>query len=88
MTLAERITSVLTGTGFRPFADMPFEATHHSGPFFVVAEGVGVTVRVAWVDATDAERRTVLHRIDIRLHEVGLSSEQRDGYLYVAETEG
>jgi hypothetical protein len=86
MTLAERITSVLEGTGFRPYAEMPDEATHHSGPFFLVAEGVGATVSVTWADATDIERRVMLHRYAIRLHEVGLDAERRDGYLYVTET--
>lgn len=85
MTLAERITSVLSGTGFRPYAEMPLEATHHSGPFFLVAEGVGATVSVAWMDATDAERGVMLHRYSIRLHEVGLDAERRDGHLYVTE---
>jgi hypothetical protein len=88
MTLAERITSVLTGTGFRPYAEMPLDATHHSGPFFVVAEGVGATVSVAWADATAAERGAMLHRYAIRLHEVGLDAERRDGYLYVTESPG
>ena len=87
MTLAERITSVLAGTGFRPCAEMPPEATHRSGPFFLVAEGVGATVSVAWTDATDTERRVMLRRYAIRLHEAGLDAERRDGYLYVTETE-
>jgi hypothetical protein len=88
MTLAERITSVLAGTGFRPYVDMPLNATHHSGPFFLVAEGVGATVSVAWMDATDTERGAMLHRYAIRLHEVGLVADRRDGYLYVTEAEG
>jgi len=88
MTLAERITSVLAGTGFRPCADMPLDATHYSGPFFLVAEGVGATVSVAWTDAADAERGVMLHRYAIRLHEVGLVAERRAGYLYVTEPEG
>ena len=84
-TLAERITAILTGTGFRPESEMPFSATHHSGPFFTVTQGVGATVGVAWMDATGAERGALLHRFMIRLHECGLDAEWRDSYLYVSE---
>lgn len=87
MTLAERITAVLAGAGFRPEADEPFDGTHHSGPFFTVTEGVGAVVGVAWTDATDAERRAVIARYASRLRDVGLNVEQRaDRYhLYVSE---
>jgi hypothetical protein len=87
VTLAERITAVLSATGYRPYAEAPPEATHDSGPFFQVIEGTGATatVAVAWPDATDHECNSLLYKMGIRLHEVGLSAERSAGCLYVSE---
>ena len=86
MTLAQRITAILAATGYRPYSEAPPEATHHSGPFFLVSEDDGATVRVAWADATEGECRLMLHRYGIRLNETGLKVEHRGDCLHVSET--
>lgn len=87
MTLAERITAILAGTGWRPYSEAPPEPTHSSGPFFHVDQGAGATacVGVAWTGAAEGELNSLLHRMGIRLHEVGLTAEASAGCLYVSE---
>lgn len=79
-TLAERITSVLVAAGFRKYpADSAYDGS------FVVTEGVGATVGIAWEAAEDRERATLLMQYENALLRAGLGVASRGNHLYVAD---
>jgi hypothetical protein len=81
-SLVDRVTSALLGANFRQYGNDAATL-----PAFLVADGVGVTVRVAWEAANDEWRGRLLAKLAASLRRDGFEVQDRDGYLYIPEQE-
>lgn len=80
-SLAEQVTRALRDAGFREHRN------RMAGNLaaFLVAAGVGVTVRLSWEGASEQWRGRVLAMFASVLRTAGFTVAERDGYLYVPE---
>lgn len=79
--LKDRIATALKTAGFIAY-DRAASGQH---PMFLVSEGVGAIVSLAW-EAPEDERALMLVKYEARLRESGLPVENRGKCLYVPET--